>query len=107
MFVYFIFDGSFICRFLYIFRPSSVHRHSICSPQLDAYTLNISYLYLQFLHSAWESDFLQIKAYNLKIQLIIRLISSTKNYAHICRSLIFNFLICRFSPNLSPNCPSK
>ena len=24
MFVYFIFDGSFICRFLYIFRPSSV-----------------------------------------------------------------------------------
>ena len=30
MFVYFIFDGSFICRFLYIFRPSSVHRHSIC-----------------------------------------------------------------------------
>ena len=30
MFVYFIFDGSFICRFLYIFRPSSVPRHSIC-----------------------------------------------------------------------------
>lgn len=32
MFVYFIFDGSFICRFLYIFRPSSVPRHSICPP---------------------------------------------------------------------------
>ena len=32
MFVYFIFDGSFICRFLYIFRPSSVPRHSICTP---------------------------------------------------------------------------
>lgn len=30
MFVYFIFDGSFICIFLYIFRPSSVPRHSIC-----------------------------------------------------------------------------
>ena len=29
MFVYFIFDGSFICRFLYIFRPSSVPQHSI------------------------------------------------------------------------------
>ena len=32
MVVYFIFDGSFICRFLYIFRPSSVPRHSICPP---------------------------------------------------------------------------
>ena len=32
MFVYFIFDGNFICRFLYIFRPSSVPRHSICPP---------------------------------------------------------------------------
>ena len=32
MFVYFIFDGSFICRFLYILRPSSVPRHSICPP---------------------------------------------------------------------------
>ena len=30
MFIYFIFDGSFICRFLYILRPSSVPRHSIC-----------------------------------------------------------------------------
>ena len=29
MFVYFIFDGNFICRFLYIFRPSSVPPHSI------------------------------------------------------------------------------
>ena len=32
MFVYFIFDGNFICRFLYIFRPSSVPPHSICAP---------------------------------------------------------------------------
>ena len=32
MFVYFIFDGSFICIFLYIFRPSSVPRHSIYPP---------------------------------------------------------------------------
>lgn len=32
MFVYFIFDGNLICRFLYILRPSSVPRHSICSP---------------------------------------------------------------------------
>ena len=33
MFVYFIFDGSFICRFLYIFRPSSVPQHSISPPR--------------------------------------------------------------------------
>ncbi|SDQ78605.1 hypothetical protein SAMN04487826_2672 [Prevotella sp. khp1] len=52
MFVYFIFDGSFICRFLYIFRPSSVPRHSICPLQLEAYTLIINDLYLQILHSA-------------------------------------------------------
>ena len=57
MFVYFIFDGSFICRFLYIFRPSSVPRHSICPLQLEAYTLIINDLYLQILHSASESRF--------------------------------------------------
>ena len=57
--------------------------------------------------SAWASDFLQRKAYYLQIQLIIRLISSTKNYAHICRFLIFNFDICRLSPILSPICPPK
>ena len=57
MFVYFIFDGSFICRFLYIFRPSSVPRHSICPPYLEEYVLIISDLYLQILHSASESRF--------------------------------------------------
>ena len=57
MFVYFIFDGSFICRCLYIFRPSSVPRHSICSLQLEAYTLIIIHLYLQILHSASANRF--------------------------------------------------
>jgi len=57
MFVYFIFDGSFICRCLYIFRPSSVSRHSICSLQLEAYTLIISFLYLQIATYASESRF--------------------------------------------------
>ena len=57
MFVYFIFDGNFICRFLYIFRPSSVPRHSIRSLQLEVYTLIISYLYLQIVTSASESRF--------------------------------------------------
>ena len=56
MFVYFIFDGSFICRFLYIFRSPTVPRHSICSLQLEAYTLIISHLYLQILHSASASN---------------------------------------------------
>ncbi|SFO65921.1 hypothetical protein SAMN04487852_104185 [Prevotella sp. tf2-5] len=57
MFVYFIFDGSFICRFLYILRPSSVPRHSIYPLQLEAYTLIINDLYMQILHSASESRF--------------------------------------------------
>lgn len=63
MFVYFIFDGSFICRCLYIFRPSSVPRHSICPLQLEEYTLIINDLYLQILHSASGSKYytLQIK----------------------------------------------
>ena len=56
MFVYFIFDGSFICRCLYIFRPSSVPRHSICPPQLVVHVLIINYLYLQILHSASENN---------------------------------------------------
>ena len=56
MFVYFIFDGSFICRFLYILRPSSVPRHSICPLQLEAYKLIINDLYLQILHSASVSE---------------------------------------------------
>gem|GEM_PF-2056922 len=43
-----IFDGSFICRCLYILRPSSVPRHSICLPQLGEYTLIINYLYFRF-----------------------------------------------------------
>lgn len=55
MFVFFIFDGSFICRCLYILRPSSVPRHSICPPYLEECTLIINNLYLQILHSASES----------------------------------------------------
>ena len=82
MFVYFIFDGNFICRFLYIFRPSSVPRHSICPLQLEAYKLIINDLYLQILDSASESDFLQRKAYYMQIWLVNRMISSilTDNY---------------------------
>ena len=55
MFVYFIFDGSFICRCLYICRPSSVPPHSICPPWLEVYELIINDLYLQILHSSSEN----------------------------------------------------
>ncbi len=56
MFVYFIFDGSFICRFLYIFRPSSVPRSHFGYPETKAFTLIISHLYLQIVTSASASD---------------------------------------------------
>ena len=52
MYVFFIFDGSFICIFLYIFRPSSVPRHSICPSYMEENILIINDLYLQILHSA-------------------------------------------------------
>ena len=52
MFAFSFFDGNLICRFLYIFRPSSVPRHSICSPQLEVYTLIVNKLYLQIVTSA-------------------------------------------------------
>ena len=66
MFVYFIFDGSFICSCLYIFRPSSVPRHSFCPLQLEAYTLIINDLYLQILHSASESETTLLRLYLLQ-----------------------------------------
>ena len=55
MFVYFIFDGNFICRFLYIFRPSSVPRSHFSHPKRKVLTLIINHLYLQILHSALGS----------------------------------------------------
>ncbi len=61
MFVYFIFDGSFICRFLYIFRPSSVPRSHFSYPKTKVFTLIIGHLYLQIVTSASESKSLIIK----------------------------------------------
>ena len=51
MFVYFIFDGSFICRFLYIFRPSTVPRSHFRYPETKVFILIINYLYLQIVTS--------------------------------------------------------
>ena len=57
MFVYFIFDGSFICRFLPILRPSTVHRSHFRYPKIKVFILIIRYLYLQTVTSASESRF--------------------------------------------------
>ena len=62
MFAFSFFDGSHICRFLQILRPSTVPRHTICPLLQEKYTPIISHLYLQIVtsaseskHSAWEN----------------------------------------------------
>ena len=57
MFAFSFFDGSHICRFLYILRPPTVPRSHFRYPKTKAFTLIISYLYLQILHFASESRF--------------------------------------------------
>ena len=56
-FAFSFFDGSHICRFLHILRPSTIPRHTIYPLLLEKYTLIISYLYLQIVTSASESRF--------------------------------------------------
>ena len=107
MFAFSFFEGSHICRFLPILRPSTVPRSHFSYPKTKVFTLIISHLYLQIVTSASESDFLQRKADYLQIQPINHIISSIKNFIHFCRFLIFNFDICRFSPILSPICPPR
>ena len=64
MFVYFIFDGNFICRFLYIFRPSSVPRSHFRHSKTKAFILIISDLYLQIVTSASAND---TQVYNYQV----------------------------------------
>ena len=52
MFVYFIFDGIFICRFLPILRPPPSLGVTLVTLKNKAFTLIIDNLYLQILHSA-------------------------------------------------------
>ena len=55
MFAFSFFEGSHICRFLPILRPSTVPRSHFRHPKTKAYTLIISHLYLQIVTSASES----------------------------------------------------
>ena len=54
-FAFSFFDGSHICRFLPILRPPTVPRSHFRHPKTKVFVLIISHLYLQILHSAWES----------------------------------------------------
>lgn len=53
MFAFSFFEGSHICRFLPILRPSTVPRSHFRHPKTKVFVLIISHLYLQILHSAW------------------------------------------------------
>lgn len=52
MFAFSFFEGSHICRFLPILRPSTVPRSHFSYPKTKAFTLIISHLYLQIITSA-------------------------------------------------------
>ena len=57
MFAFSFFDGSHICRFLYILRPPTVPRSHFSYPKTKALGMIISHLYLQIVTSASESRF--------------------------------------------------
>ena len=86
MFAFSFFEGSHICRFLPILRPPTVPRSHFSYPKTKAFALIISHLYLQIVTSAsesrvsaWESDFLQRKAYYLQILLV----NHINDYPHL------------------------
>ena len=54
MFAFSFFEGSHICRFLPILRPSTVPRSHFRYPKTKAFVLIIRYLYLQIVTSASE-----------------------------------------------------
>ena len=56
-FAFSFFEGSHICRFLPILRPSSVPRSHYRHPPKRHYPLTINNLYLQIVHSASASRF--------------------------------------------------
>ena len=64
MFAFSFFDGSHICRFLPILRPPTVPRSHFRYPKTKAFILIISYLYLQIVTSASESENSRFFQYN-------------------------------------------
>ena len=57
MFAFSFFDGSHICRFLHILRPSTVPRSHFSHPKTKALILIISHLYLYIVTSASKINF--------------------------------------------------
>ena len=55
MFAFSFFEGSHICRFLPILRPSTVPRSHFRCPKTKAFELIINYLYLRIVTSASEN----------------------------------------------------
>ena len=60
MFAFSFFEGSHICRFLPILRPSTVPRSHFSYPKTKVLVLIIRYLYLQIVTSISESNFYSI-----------------------------------------------
>ena len=65
MFAFSFFEGSHICRFLPILRPSTVPRSHFSYPKTKAFTLIISHLYLQIVTSASENKSSKLKYYSI------------------------------------------
>ena len=76
MFAFSFFDGSHICRFLPILRPSTVPRSHFSYLKTKAFTLIINHLYLQIVTSASESRFCVVKLMNEKLDDIRRKVYS-------------------------------
>ena len=93
MFAFSFFEGSHICRFLPILRPSTVPRSHFSYPKTKAFTLIISHLYLQIVTSASESRFcvgkqiLRGKVICIMVERISRLYSKTIEYSNYYRNL--------------------
>ena len=65
MFAFSFFEGSHICRFLPILRPSTVPRSHFSYPKTKAFTLIISHLYLQIVTYASANKRSKLKYYSI------------------------------------------
>ena len=65
MFAFSFFEGSHICRFLPILRPSTVPRSHFSYPKTKAFALIISHLYLQIVTYASGNKSRKLKYYSI------------------------------------------